>query len=110
MKDKIFAFIIGLLIGAIITASVFLVINKNKSNENLADQNAQGTTQENRQGPGGMPPDGEMPDGEPPAKPDGEEGEEPPAKPDGEEDKEPPTKSGENTKNTSENTTETENE
>ena len=57
-----------------------------------------------------MPPDGEMPDGEPPAKPDGEEGEEPPAKPDGEEDKEPPTKSGENTKNTSENTTETENE
>ena len=33
MKDKIFAFIIGLLIGAIITASVFLVINKNKSNE-----------------------------------------------------------------------------
>ena len=102
MKDKIFAFIIGLLIGAIITASVFLVINKNKSNENLADQNVQGTSQENRQGPGGMPPDGEMPDGE--------EGEEPPAKPDGEEDKEPPTKSGENTKNTSENTTETENE
>jgi len=76
----------------------------------LTNQNVQGTSQENRQGPGGMPPDGEMPDGEPPAKPDGEEGEEPPAKPDGEEDKEPPAKSGENTTNTSENTTETENE
>ena len=32
MKDKIFTLIIGILIGAIVTAGVFLIINRNSSN------------------------------------------------------------------------------
>lgn len=87
MKDKIFTFIIGLLVGAIITAGVFLVINKNKSN----DSNQENQTSTERQMPEGMQggqrgnkgvrpgstedSNSEMPEdmGEPPALPDGEE-------------------------------------
>ena len=45
MKDKIFTFIVGLLVGAIITTGIFLIINKNKSN----DTNIQNQTYTERQ-------------------------------------------------------------
>ena len=62
MKDKILMFIIGLLVGAIITASGFLIYQKNNTSTN-ANQ---------------MPNEGQMqmmekPDGEPPEKPSGSE-------------------------------------
>lgn len=59
MKDKILVFIIGLLIGAVITASGFLIYEKNNQN----------TTQVQNQEKMQMM---ERPDGEtPPEKPDG---------------------------------------
>lgn len=60
MKNKILTFIIGLLVGAIITTFVFFIYLKVNKNENASANNQ---TQQM-----GMP--GEM--GEPPAKPDGE--------------------------------------
>ena len=74
MKDKILMFIIGLLVGAIITASGFLIYQKNNTSTN-ANQ---------------MPNEGQMqmmekPDGELPEKPSGTENnsnrQEPPEKP-----------------------------
>jgi len=68
MKDKILVFIIGLLIGAVITASGFLIYEKNNQN----------TTQVQNQEKMQMM---ERPDGEtPPERPDGET---PPERPDG---------------------------
>lgn len=59
MKDKILVFIIGLLVGAVITSSGFLVYEKNNKN----------TIQTQNQGQMQMM---ERPDGEtPPEKPDG---------------------------------------
>ena len=60
MKDKILVFIIGLLVGAVITASGFLIYQNNNKNTNQ------------------MPNQGQMqmmekPDGEPPEKPSGSE-------------------------------------
>ena len=60
MKDKILIFIIGLLVGAVITASGFLIYQNNNKNTNQ------------------MPNQGQMqmmekPDGEPPEKPSGSE-------------------------------------
>ena len=59
MKDKILVFIIGLLVGALITASVFLICEKvNKNTNQISD--------------GGKMQMMERPDGEtPPEKPDG---------------------------------------
>ena len=74
MKDKILMFVIGLLIGAIITSSGFLIYQKINKNTNTSQ----------------MPNDGKMqmmekPDGEPPEKPSGNEDDsnrpEPPEKP-----------------------------
>ena len=71
MKDKILVFIIGLLVGAVITASGFLIYQNNNKNTNQ------------------MPNQGQMqmmekPDGEPPEKPSGSENDsnrpEPPSK------------------------------
>ena len=62
MKDKILVFIIGLLIGAVVTASGFLVYEKNNKNTTQT----QNQTQTQRQMM-------ERPNGEtPPEKPDGE--------------------------------------
>lgn len=62
MKDKILVFIIGLLVGAVITASGFLVYEKN--NQNTTQNQNQNQVQMQMM---------EMPDGEtPPEKPDGE--------------------------------------
>ena len=83
MKDKIFTFIVGLLVGAIITTGIFLIINKNKSN----DTNIQNQTYTERQIPDelkeGPGKEGETPPERPEENSDGEEREEPPAKPDG---------------------------
>ena len=60
MKDKVLVFIIGLLVGAVITVSGFLIYQNNNKNTNQ------------------MPNQGQMqmmekPDGEPPEKPSGSE-------------------------------------
>ena len=69
MKDKILVFIIGLLIGAVVTASGFLVYEKN--NKNTAQNQTQNQGQMMERPNGETPP--EMPDGQtPPEKPDGE--------------------------------------
>lgn len=65
MKDKIFAFVVGLLIGAIITASGFLIYEKNNTNTNQQQSSGEMQMMER--------PEGGMPDGEPPDKPDGME-------------------------------------
>ena len=64
MKDKILVFIIGLLVGAVLTASGFLVYEK--TNKNTTQTQNQTQSQEQMQMM-------ERPDGEiPPEKPDGE--------------------------------------
>ena len=80
MKDKIFIFIIGLLVGAVLATGAFYIYTK--SNSICGNEN----TQMN-----GGPPDMQNGNGEPPEKPDGE----PPEKPDGE-NNEPPAKPEEN--------------
>ena len=72
MKEKILLFIIGLLVGAIISTGIFYVYTKNNSTE---------CETETKEMPNGERP--EMPGGEngqPPEMPNGENGE-PPAKP-----------------------------
>ena len=86
MKDKIIFLIIGILIGAIITTSGFLIYNKLLSNNMSQPEMMQ------MNGNGQMPPPSNDNMGEPPAKPDGEEQGEPPAKPDGDNNEEPPAK------------------
>ena len=79
MKDKIILFIIGVLVGAVISTGAFYVYTKSNNTCNTSNQN----TQMN----GGQPP--EMPsgqnseNGQPPEKPDGENSEngQPPEKP-----------------------------
>lgn len=67
MKDKILVFIIGLLIGGVITASGFLIYEKINTNQ----------VQNERQMKMMEPPNGEKPDGEtPPEKPSGTESDE----------------------------------
>ena len=80
MKDKILVFLIGLLLGAVLTSAGFLIYEKN--NTSNTQNNEQ--TQMMERPEGGMP-NGERPDGEtPPEKPDGENGNgtrpEPPSK------------------------------
>ncbi len=110
MKDKIFTFLIGLLVGAIITSGVFLIINKNKSN----DSNQENQTSTERQMPEGMQGGPRGTGEEPPAKPgensEGEENmEEPPTLPDGEnEDSNRPTKPSTTTPTQEDTTNETE--
>ena len=65
MKEKIIIFIIGLLVGAVLSTGAFYIYTKISSNSNT-------TTIKNGQMPSGSPP--EMPnkektDGEPPEKP-----------------------------------------
>jgi len=60
MKDKILVFIIGLLIGAVVTASGFLVYEKNNKNTTQTQNQTQRQMMER--------PNGETP----PEKPDGE--------------------------------------
>ena len=76
MKDKIMFLIIGMLIGAIIVTSGFLIYNKSISNNNLNQARM-------------MKQEGQM--GEPPEKPNGDNGQEPPAKPDGDTGSQPPS-------------------
>lgn len=66
MKNKILTFIIGVLVGAIITTVGFLIYNKATINNNSNQ-------------PEMMQTNGNM--GQPPEKPDGDNGEEPPARP-----------------------------
>ena len=61
MKDKILTLIIGILIGAVITAGGFLIYSKVNGNNNQQMPQMEGQMQNN----------GEKPDGEPPEKPDG---------------------------------------
>ena len=121
MKNKVLIFIIGLLIGAIITAAGFLIYQKTHTNANQTSSEGNMQMMEKPDGEPPAKPDGEnsgsMPEGEtPPAKPDGEnsgsmpEGETPPAKPDGSESTNSTSKkskpsSKSNTKNTTNNTT-----
>ena len=74
MKDKILVFIIGLLVGAIITAGGFLIYEKNNPRATQSEEtNTQTTENFDRRMPGGQRTSGEMPDGEvPPEMPDGE--------------------------------------
>lgn len=74
MKERVLTFIIGLLVGAIITTSGFLIYNKVASN-NATQPEMQ--MNGNGQMGGGQP--GNM--SEPPEKPSGDDGQEPPAKP-----------------------------
>lgn len=75
MKNNILTFVIGLLVGAIIATSGFLIYNKTL--ENNSNQHEIMKMNENGQMEGQQP--GSME--EPPEKPDGDNGEEPPAKP-----------------------------
>lgn len=75
MKDKILTFIIGALVGAIITTAGFLIYNKTLSN----NSNQPEMMQMDGSGQMQQPSNGNM--GEPPEKPSGDIGEEPPAKP-----------------------------
>ena len=75
MKDKIFIFIIGLLVGAVISTGAFYIYTKTNSGCN--NQNMQMNGGEPPELPGGGQGGGQ---GEPPEKPDGETGE-PPEKP-----------------------------
>ena len=68
VKDKILMFIIGALVGAVITTGIFYIYTKNNNNCSITDREMSGEMKE-------------RPDGEPPEKPSGEQGE-PPAKPD----------------------------
>lgn len=96
MKDKILIFIIGILLGAIITTAGFLIYNKTIAK----NSNQEETTQMNQNSNGqmGEPPSGDMQ--EPPEKPNGDNNEgapsgnsqEPPAKPNGDNGEEPPAK------------------
>lgn len=70
MKDKILVFIIGVLVGAVLSTGAFYIYTRVSGNNNNTQLN------------GGQPP--EMPNGEngqPPEKPDGDNTGEPPAKP-----------------------------
>lgn len=96
MKEKILPFIIGLLVGAIITTACFWCYSKNKETSNSENQ---------MMGRPDMSQDGERPDFQKREMPNGfsEDGERP-EMPDGEKPNgEPPTKPGEN--NSTENTT-----
>ena len=75
MKDKILPFIIGVLVGAIIATTGFLIYNK----VTTKDSNQPEMMQMNGNGQMGQP-SGDME--EPPEKPSGDNGEEPPTKPD----------------------------
>ena len=86
MKDKIMFLIIGILIGAIIATSVFLIYNKTISNNN---ENSPEMMQMNSNGQMGNSPSGNMQT--PPEKPNGDNGQEPPAKPDGDTGSQPPS-------------------
>ena len=66
MKDKVLMFIIGLLVGAIITASIFLVLEKTNKNSN---QIQNGSEMQMMERPDGETPK-DLPSGEnPPEKP-----------------------------------------
>lgn len=74
MKEKVLPFIIGVLVGAIIATTGFLIYSKMISSNNNPQMNQGGQI--------GTPPEkknGEMET--PPEKPDGDNGSEPPAKP-----------------------------
>lgn len=75
MKNKILTFTIGVLVGAIIATSGFLIYCKMVANNSKQPE----MTEMNGNGQMGEQRSGSME--EPPAKPDGDNGEEPPAKP-----------------------------
>lgn len=75
MKDKIFLFIIGVLIGAVISTGSFYIYT---TTINKCDCSNQSTQVE-----GGSPPEmpGDSKNGQPPEKPSGDNNEQPPEKP-----------------------------
>lgn len=75
MKNKILTFIIGVLVGAIIATTGFLIYNKIVSNNSEQPE----MMQMNQNGQ--MGDEGTENMGEPPAKPSGDNNEQPPAKP-----------------------------
>ena len=94
MKNKILTFIIGLLVGAIITSACFIIYNKNHKSNN---------------GPMGEPPqmirqDGNNTNGTPPEKPSGDSNEVPPALPDAQNNNDTNKTESQNTVNTETNT------
>ncbi len=78
MKDKIIMFIIGLLVGAVLSTGAFYIYSITAGKCDCSNQ----TTQTNNGGnkPPEMPSGQNNEKGEPPAKPDGDNSE-PPAKP-----------------------------
>ena len=81
MKDKIMLFIIGVLVGSVISTGIFYIYTIANSSE------SSNNTQMSEGMPNGGPPgmsNGQMPDGEPPEKPSGDfDGNgQPPEKPD----------------------------
>ena len=78
MKEKIFVFIIGLLVGAILATGGFYIYQKNNKAEVVSGNSSSENQTKEFDGQGDMEPP-ELPNGEMPQKPDGEE---PPAKPD----------------------------
>ena len=63
MKGKILMFIFGVLVGAIVTTSVFLIYDKNNSNVNTQSNDTQVMQMRDDQTPPERP-DGEKPNGE----------------------------------------------
>ena len=84
MKGKVLIFIIGLLVGAIITTGVFLILQKNNILTNTNQGQFQGEPGGQMMNSNSVPPtpppnmDGNSMMGEPPAKPDGDNRQMPP--------------------------------
>ena len=86
MKDKIIMFVIGVLVGAVLSTGVFFLYTKMNSSNTTSTTQSQGVSDEN-------PP--EMPGGERPEM----NGEEPPEKPSDENSDQTEKSSGETSKN-----------
>ena len=84
MKEKIFMFIIGLLVGAILATGGFYIYYKNNKNVNSEKTTETKTEQLEQRGGNGQRMQGDFDGEEPPEMPDGEmpelpDGEEPPS-------------------------------
>lgn len=94
MKNKVLTFIIGVLVGAIITTVGFLIYNKAVKNNSEQPE----MMQMNENGQMVQPSNGDM--GEPPEMPNSNNGEEPPEKPSNDNGEEPPAKPEDSNTNT----------
>lgn len=94
MKEKVLTFIMGVLVGAIITTACFFIYNKKAVN----NSNQPETMQMEENGQMGGQQSGNME--QPPEKPDGDNGEQPPEMPGGDNGEETPIKPEEANNNT----------